>query len=99
MPEPTVREAQEPPLLRAVQQHLRDRQADELSLTDPGPSPGTAAFGQEIVSENVKSDEQGVEVGVHEASRVDVALATPNFDTLVMSPWIANTPSDSESII
>jgi hypothetical protein len=36
---------------------------------------------------------------VHEASMVDVAIATPDFDTLVMSPWLADPPGDSESII
>jgi len=30
---------------------------------------------------------------------VDVAIATPDFDTLVMSPWLATTPGDTESII
>jgi hypothetical protein len=99
MPEPTASEAQEAPLLRAVQQHLCDRQADELRISDPRLSPWTFALGQEIVSQYVKSDEQGVEVGVHEASRVDVAIATPDFGTLVMSPCIADPPGDSESII
>jgi hypothetical protein len=45
------------------------------------------ALGQEIVHAHVKCGEQSVEVGEHETtSVVDVAIATPPFGALVMSP-------------
>ncbi|MEY2515205.1 MAG: hypothetical protein QOJ89_2563, partial [bacterium] len=41
----------------------------------------------------------GVEVGVHEASLVDVAIATPSFGALVMSPCAPRARSNTESTI
>jgi hypothetical protein len=60
-----------------------------------------AASGQEIVHQHIKSDEQAVEVGEHEAtSVVDVAVATPTFDGLSLAPGPAITAAtNSESLI
>jgi hypothetical protein len=56
---------------------------------------------QEIVHQHVKCCEQAVKVGVHEAtSVVDVALATPTFDSRPISPRAATTPrANSESVV
>ena len=78
--EPALREAQEAPLLGAVEEDLRDGQTDDFCVADPWPTARTAALGQEIIGHHIKSREQGVEVGRHTASLVGVALATPDFD-------------------
>jgi hypothetical protein len=46
----------------------------------------TGSDRQEIVDLHVKCSRKGVEGGVHAASKVGVAEATPPFDALVMSP-------------
>ena len=101
VPEPRAREAQEAPLGWAVEEDLRDRERDQLGIGDLRAAPRTAACGQEIVHQHVKCGEKGVEFGEHETtSVVDVALATPNFDALVMSPGPEPPPrGDSASLI
>ena len=79
MAEPTPRQAQEAVLVGAVEEDLRDGQADDLRGADPRWPSRASSFGQEIISEHVKSGEKGVEVGRHVASLVSVALATPDF--------------------
>jgi hypothetical protein len=85
----------------ALQQDLRDRERDELRGADPWASACTSPGGQEIVHQDVKCGEKVVEVGAHEAtSVVDVAVATPTFDGLLMSPRADLNPApDSESLI
>lgn len=81
------------------QEHLGHRQGDELGVGDEGRTSASAPAGQEIVDAHVKCDDEGVEVGVHEASMVDVALATPSFGALVLSPRAALAALTLESII
>lgn len=70
-----------------------------LSVGDEGRTSASAPAGQEIVDAYVKCDDEGVEVGVHEASMVDVALATPPFGALALSPRAVLAPVTSESTI
>ncbi len=70
MAETAHREAQEATLRRAVEQDLRDRQADELSVCDLRIAPCTRPARQEIVSQHVKCGQEGVEVGGHAATSV-----------------------------
>jgi hypothetical protein len=85
----------------ALQEDLRDRKRDELGIADLWAPACTCAGGQEIVHQHVECREQAVEVGVHEAtSVVDVARATPAFDSRSISPG-ATPPraGNSESVI
>jgi hypothetical protein len=50
-----------------------------------GGCPAPCRAGR-IVNAYVKRDDEGVEVGVHEASKVDVATSNASFGALVMSP-------------
>jgi hypothetical protein len=66
MPKPRSGEAQKAALSWAIEQHLRDRQADQLAIGDPRRPPQAAPSGrQEIIDEHVKADQQSVEVGGH----------------------------------
>ena len=99
VPQPPPGERQELPVVWNGQEHLRDGQRDELGVGDPRRTPRTCALGQEIVHAHVKCREQSVEVGEHETtSVVDVAIATPPFGALVMSPR-AIPRSNTESTI
>ena len=62
-------------------------------------TPRPLPLGQEIVHTPIKCGEQGVEVGAHEASKVDVAVATPHFGALVMSPSTRSPTRNLESTI
>jgi hypothetical protein len=101
VPQPLVRQAQKPPLGMAVQQDLRDRERDELGIGDLWAPACTPTRRQEIVHQHVKCGEQAVKVGEHEAtSVVDVAIATPTFDSLLTCPRVASkTHANSESVI
>lgn len=65
MPEPLLGEPQEAPLVRAVEQHLRDRQADQLAIGDPRRPAKAPSGRQEIIDQHVKAGQQSVEVGGH----------------------------------
>jgi hypothetical protein len=99
VPQAPAREREELAVVRNRQKHLRDGQRDELGVGDlrwmPGPPPGR----QEIVNTHVKCDDEGVEVGVHEASKVDVATSNASFGALVMSPCGPAARTNTESTI
>ena len=101
MREPAASETQKPPLGVAVEHDLRDGERDELRVSDSRATACTGSSGQEIVHQHIKCGEQAVKVGEHEAtSVVDVAIATPTFDSPPMSPRAPATPgTNSESII
>jgi len=95
-----ARERQELAVVGDREKHLRDGQRDELGVGDlrtARPLPRGQEI--EIVNTHVKCDDEGVAVGVQEASTVDVAMRNASFGALVMSPC-ANTPrSNMESTI
>src|SRR5215207_1016973 len=99
MPEPVARQREELPVIRQPQEHLRDGQRDELGVGDPRRAAGPLPAWQEIVNPHVKCRDEGVEVGEHEASLVDVAIATPPFGALVMTPRTTIATNNSESTI
>jgi hypothetical protein len=81
-----AREREELTIVGQPQQHLTDRQRDQLGVGDLRWMSGSRADRQEVVDLHVKCNRKGVEGGVHAASKVDVAQTTPPFDALVMSP-------------
>lgn len=101
MGQPLAGQAQKAPLGVAVQEDLRHSERDELGVGDLWAPACTGTRRQEIVHQHVKCGEQAVKVGVHEAtSVVDVAIATPTFDSPPMSPRAAAMPgTNSESVI
>ncbi|HYM57425.1 MAG TPA: hypothetical protein VES79_05625, partial [Solirubrobacteraceae bacterium] len=58
-----------------------------------------APLRQEIVNPHVKCGDEGVEVGVHEASKVDVAISNASFGALLMSPRATPPRPNTESTI
>ena len=81
------------------QEHLRDGQRDELGIGDLWRTARPPPPGQEIVNTHIKCRDEGVEVGVHEASKVDVAISNATFGALLMSPCGHTTRSNTESTI
>jgi len=87
-----ARDRQETALARDPKQHLRHHQADELVVADE-PGSSASALGlrrrrKERAGSAIDCDQEGVEVGVtHCGLLVDIALATPTFDTLVSAPY------------
>jgi hypothetical protein len=96
--EAPARKGQEPAVVGAVEQDLGDGQGDELGVRELGRPAGTGSLGQEIVQPDVKCGDEGVEVGAHAASSVDVVVATSNFGVLTSLPRRPMS-SNSESII
>ena len=99
VPQAPTRERQELAVVGDSQEHLRDGQRDELSISDPWRTARPLPRGQQIVDTHVKCRDEGVEVGVHEASKVDVATSNASFGALVMSPCGQRARSNSESTI
>jgi hypothetical protein len=76
-----------------AQQGLHHRQGEQLGVgqlgSDPDRRPPRAQLGgvlQGIIDGDVQCGREGVQVGVHRASGLDVGLATPIMDTLATSP-------------
>jgi hypothetical protein len=68
MTQPCAGKPEEAPLGRAVEEHLSDGERDDLRISDARLTARAGTLGQEIICEHIKCDEQGVEVGRHEAS-------------------------------
>ena len=98
MAEPPTGEGQEAPVVWTVEEHLGDGKRDELGVAELRRGTRAAALWQEIVQPDVKCGDEGVEVGAHEASLVDVAVATSGFGALTNLPRSA-PPRNSESTI
>jgi hypothetical protein len=98
-------EGEEAAVVAAVEENLGDGQGDELGIGELGRAAGTNSLGQQIVQPDLKCGDEGVEVGAHAASLVDVVVATSNFGALTSasSPVGASPrrprPRNSESTI
>jgi hypothetical protein len=63
---------------------LGDGQTDQLGIAELGLATGPVSGAEQVVDGDVQCRDEGVEVGVHEASQeVDVAFATPTLGALV----------------
>ena len=58
VPEPLLGKPQEASLVRAIEQHLRDRQTDQLAVGDPQRTPEAPSRQQEIIDQRVNADQQ-----------------------------------------
>lgn len=99
MPQTPACEREELAVVGDREKHLRDGERDELAVCDLRWTPRPLPRGQEIVNAHVKCRDEGVEVGVHEASKVDVAISNASFGALVMSPCGHTARSNTESTI
>jgi hypothetical protein len=86
--ETAARAAQEEPLTRALQQHLRDHQRQQLVVADQlRAAAARRPLGRkQCAGSAIKRDHEGVEVGAHVGLLVDGALTPPTFDTLNFGP-------------
>ena len=100
MAQPGAGEPQPVPLGAGAEQDLGDRQADHLGVAEPWPATRAEPWTKQLIDGDVQCDDEGVEVGVHEASqKVDVALATPTLGGLASLVTARHHRLDSESII
>jgi hypothetical protein len=101
VPQSAARQAQESPLGRNVEQDLRDGQAHQLSIGDLRAAPCARPTRQDFISQHVKCDQQGVEIGGHAATsmvNVDVSNADLRHPSYVSSTR-PGTTTGTESII
>jgi hypothetical protein len=88
------------PLRTDAEQDLGDGQADQLGVGELGWPSGTTPGAEQLVDGDVQCDDEGVEVGAHEASlEVDVASATPTLGALPLVVTPRPTRPSSEAII
>jgi hypothetical protein len=71
VPQPALGETQEAPLVGTVEQHLGNRETDELAVRDPNGTTALPSARQEIIDEHVNVRQQCVEVGGHRGLLVD----------------------------
>src|SRR5213596_2938246 len=88
MTEPPPSATQEGAVTRALQQHLRDHQREELVVADQlRTAAARRPLGRkQCAGSAIERDHEGVEVGAHVGLLVDGALAPPTFDTLNFGP-------------
>jgi hypothetical protein len=100
VPEPAAGEPQPAPLGTAPEQDLSDGQTDQLGVAQLGPTARAQPWAEQLVDGDVQCDDEGVEIGGHEASQeVDVAFATPILGALVSPVTPQHPQPDSEAII
>ena len=103
MAQPAGAEPDPAVLAVAAEQDLGDRQADQLGVRQArlaARMPAAWVGPQQLVDGDVQCDDEGVQVGVHEASlEVDVAVATPTLGTLVSVVTPRRPRPSSEAII
>jgi hypothetical protein len=94
--QPVTDKPQPAALAVAAQQDLGDRQADQLSVRQPGWPTWT----QPLIDGDVQCNHEVVEDGAHEASlEVGVVVATPILGGLVCVVTAQHHRPDSESVI
>jgi hypothetical protein len=69
MPQPLTSKAQPAPLGAEPEQDLGDGQTDQLGIGELGRPAGPTAGAQQLVDGDLQCDDEGVEVGAHEASQ------------------------------
>jgi transposase InsO family protein len=69
------------PLAGEVQQYLRDRQAQQFGVGEPGRAPDSALTGDLIVNEHIQCGQEGVEIVVHNGDRRHPPPSSPGSDT------------------
>ena len=100
MPQPLAGKAQPAPLGTKPKQHLGDGQANQLGVAQLGTPAWPATGTQQLVDGDVACDDEGVEVGAHEASQeVDEAVATSTLGALVSLVTPQHPRPNSEAII
>jgi hypothetical protein len=99
MAEPSGGEPEPAVLDRAVHQDLGDGQADQFGVADPGWPARPLARPEQLIDGDVQCDDEVVEVGAHEAPRVDVADPTPTLGGLVLLVMPCHPRPSTESII
>jgi hypothetical protein len=98
--QPSAGEPQPASLGVEAEQDLGDGQADQFGVTEPGASAGSRPGAEQVIDHDVECDDEGVEVGVHEASlEVDVASATPILGALASLVTARHPQANSEAII
>jgi hypothetical protein len=60
-----------------IEQHLDDRETDELAVRDPNGTTALPSAWQEVIDEHVNVRQQRAEVGGHRGLLVDGVLAPP----------------------
>ena len=88
------------PLGATAEQDLGHGQTDQLGVAELGTPARSLARAEQVINHDVECDDEGVEVGVHEASlEVDVAFATPTLGALALVVTARHPRTDSEAII
>ena len=100
MAQPLAGEPQPAAFAVEPEQHLGDGQTDQLGIAELGLATGAMPRAEPVVDGDVQCHDEGVEIGVHEASQeVDVAFATPTLGALVSVVTPQHPQANSEATI
>ena len=98
--QPLVGEPQPATFRTAPEQDLGHGQTDQLGVGELRTPARSLARAEQVIDGDVECSDEGVEVGVHEASQeVDVAFATPTLGALASLVTARHPQADSEAII